>query len=141
MGIRGWRMSGWAKWFLRACKIGRGVRPRSDAVRACRRGGARAVRFRDDSKRKFEGGICGRVAAVFDGLCFVHIRPQMFGYLFLLLMLIAMEKFHRGQRSAGCVVCRAVSGVGERAWVVHHRDWRGGGSLARGLKGFQRGHD
>ena len=68
-----------------------------------------------------------------------NMRPQMFGYLFLLLVLIALEKFHRGQRKAVWwlpllfLVWVNVHGsfiIGIGVVVVH---------LLAGLKGFRAG--
>ena len=75
-----------------------------------------------------------------------NMRPQMFGYLFLLLVLIALEKFHRGERKAiwwlpllflvwvnvhgsfiigiGVVVVHLLAGLkGFRAGTIEARQW------------------
>ena len=50
-----------------------------------------------------------------------NLRPQLFGYAFLLITLIFLERFRQGRQKTSWNSPRIVSGVGERAWHLHVR--------------------
>jgi len=104
-------------------RLGGFTRPRSiaDCAREC--GDAGALRARDVALGNSKAGFVGAAALLALANLSFSLRPQMLGYLFLILTLIALERFR--QRKQRAVWLLPVLFL---VWINTHRlmDYRGG---------------
>ena len=96
----------------------RNARPRIADAYSWRRDTCRALRPGNHLLWKFEGGVCCHGAVFVLATMSFSLRPQMLGYFFLILTLIALELFRKGERRAvwGLPVLMLI-------WVNAHGSW------------------